>query len=230
MQKAIVTGGNKGIGLETTKILLGKGYKVTVIARDFSKFELKDHPNIKIKEFDMMEIDKIPQLIGSIDEVDILINNAGVMYTLPYDKYPKEKIDSIMNINLYAPIKMIEECAKYMQRKGGRIVNNASVSAHTGHPDIWYGMSKSALVNATISFAKLFEGKIILNSVAPSPVETDMQKSNSKERKEAFKQNVISKRFAEPKEIAKAIVWLATESPEYINGICLDINNGSYPR
>ena len=65
------------------------------------------------------------------------------------------------------------------------------------------------LINATKIFSKIFEGKIIINGVAPSPV---------------------SKRFATIQEGAKTIVWLATESLEYINGSCMDINDGSFPR
>jgi len=86
------------------------------------------------------------------------------------------------------------------------------------------------LFNATKSFSKIFEGRVIVNAVAPSSVDTDMQKVNTQARKDAFKKMVISKRFATVSEVAKTIVWLATESPEYINGTCIDINNGSFPR
>ena len=79
-------------------------------------------------------------------------------------------------------------------------------------------------------FSKIFGDKIIINAVAPSPVETDMLEVIPLERREAFLKNVITKRFATPLEVAKTILWLATESPEYINGSCIDINNGSFPR
>jgi 3-oxoacyl-[acyl-carrier protein] reductase len=133
----------------------------------------------------------------------------------------------MLKLNIEAPIKLMELCAKQGVK---RIVNNASVAGYTGHPDIWYGVSKAGLINATKSFAKVFEGKVIVNAVAPSPVDTDMQKVNTEARKEAFRKSVISKRFATADEVAKTIVWLATESPEYINGTCIDINNGSFPR
>lgn len=232
MKKTVlITGGNKGIGLEVTKEFLELDYEIIIIARDFKNFEFKDHKNIQQIEFDLSNIDKIPSLISSLPSIDILINNAGAMYCLPYNEYEEEKKDFILKLNLEAPIKLIEEVSKKMLSKSsGRIVNNSSVAAYTGHPDIWYGISKAGLINATKSFAKIFEGKIIVNAVAPSPVDTDMQKVNSKSRKEEFKKSVISKRFAQASEVAKSIVWLATNSPEYINGTCLDINNGSYPR
>ena len=137
----------------------------------------------------------------------------------------------MLKLNIETQIKLNEEVSKSMNKKGnGRIVNNASVAGYTGHPDIWYGITKAGLINATKSFAKIFDGKIIINAVAPSPVDTDMQKVNSKERKDAFMKSVITKRFATAQEVAKTIIWLATESPEYINGTCIDINNGSFPR
>ena len=227
----LITGGNKGIGLELTKQFLELNYSIIIIARDFSNFELKNNSKIKQVEFDLSKVDEIPNLISSLEDIDILINNAGVMYSLPYNQYPNNKKDMMLKLNLEAPIKLIEEVSKNMLIKGnGRIVNNASIAGQIGHPDIWYGITKAGLINATKSFSKIFDGKIIINAVAPSPVETDMLNVIPKQRQEAFLKTVISKRFAKPEEIAKTIVWLATESPEYINGTCIDINNGSFPR
>jgi 3-oxoacyl-[acyl-carrier protein] reductase len=232
MRKTVlITGGNKGIGLEVTREFLALNYNIIIIARDFKNFEFKNNKSITEIEFDLTEIDKIPALISSLNSIDILINNAGVMYALPYDNYPDDKKYSILKINIEAPIKLIEEVSKQMlDNEKGRIVNNASIAGQIGHPDIWYGITKAGLINATKSFSKIFSGKIIINAVAPSPVETDMLNTIPKQRQKAFLKTVVSKRFAQPQEIAKTIVWLATDSPEYINGTCVDINNGSFPR
>jgi len=230
-QTVLITGGNKGIGLEVTRQLLQLNYNIIVIARDFKDFEFKNNSNVKQIEFDLSKTEDIPSLISSLDNIDILINNAGIMYSIPYNKYTTKQQSDIMKLNLYTPIKLIEEVSKVMlNNTHSRIVNNASIAGQIGHPDIWYGMSKAALINATKSFSKIFEGKIIINTVAPSPVETDMLNTIPKARREAFLNTVITKRFATAKEIAKTIVWLATDSPKYINGSCIDINNGSFPR
>ena len=225
MKKVLITGGNKGIGLELTKMFLALNYKVVVIARDFSNFELKEQ--VECIVFDLVEVKKIPQLIESIGTIDILINNAGVMYSLPYNNYPSNKIDSMLKLNLEAPIKLIEASAKQGAK---RIVNNASIAGQIGHPDVWYGVTKAGLINATKSFAKIFEGKVIINAVAPSPVETDMLETIPLARREAFLKTVVARRFAYADEVAKTILWLATESPEYINGTTIDINSGAFPR
>jgi 3-oxoacyl-[acyl-carrier protein] reductase len=140
MQKtALVTGGNKGIGLEVTKAFLALGYDVIVLARDFKNFELSTHSKIKTIAFDLAQVDAIAALIASLPTIDILINNAGIMYAIPYQNYENDQINTMLKINLEAPVKLIEE-------------------------------------------------------------------------------------------VAKTIVWLATESPKYINGTVIDINNGSFPR
>ncbi|MCA1796814.1 MAG: SDR family NAD(P)-dependent oxidoreductase [Desulfuromonadaceae bacterium] len=233
MQKtALITGGNKGIGLESSRYFLARGYKVIALARDFSTFELSGEKNVSECVFDLTEVGQIPDLIGSIGPVDVLVNNAGVMYSLPYDAYPQEKMESLLRLNLEAPVALMREVGKQMvARGGGRIVNNASVAGQVGHPDIWYGISKAGIINATKSFARILgPDGVLVNAVAPSPVETDMLEVIPQHRREAFKESVINKRFATAAEVAEAIGWLGTTSPAYINGICIDINNGAFPR
>lgn len=90
---------------------------------------------------------------------------------------------------------------------------------------------KSLIINATKSFAKLLGPKgIVINAVAPGPVETDMMAVIPEQRKKSIKNSVFIDRFAKAEEVAKAIYWLATDCPEYINGTCIDINNGAFPR
>ena len=224
-QTVLITGGNKGIGLALTKMFLDLHYKIIVIARDFENFSYKDQ--VIYVPYDLTDAEGIPKLIKTVGKIDILINNAGVMYSIPHESYQDSQIESMIDLNLKAPIKLIQSCVK---AGATRIVNNASIAGQIGHPDIWYGMTKAALINATKSFSKIYQGKVIINAVAPSPVETDMLETIPIERREAFLKTVITGRFATAGEVAKTIFWLATESPEYINGTTMDINNGSFPR
>ena len=226
----LITGGNKGIGLEVTKLFLNLNYKVTVIARDIEP--IKVFSNCTGIEFDLQNIEDISKLISSLEHIDILINNAGIMNTCGFDNYPKNKKELMIRINLEAPIELITCVSKSMiQKKQGRIINNASIAGQIGHPDIWYGITKAGLINATKSFAKMLGPHgIVINAVAPGPVETDMMQYIPEARKEAILKSVYSGRFAQTFEIAQTILWLATDSPSYINGICVDINNGAFPR
>jgi len=232
LKAVLITGGNKGIGLEAAKIFQQHGFRVIIVARDFSNEAIEASENIILKQFDLLDIDLIPQLIVELGHIDILVNNAGVMYSLPYDNYPAENVQNILKLNIEAPIALIREVSKSMIIKGaGRIVNNASIAGQIGHPDVWYGITKAGLINATKSFAKILGPKgVVINAVAPGPVETDMLKVIPEDRKKAIKSMVITNRFAKPEEVAQTIFWLATGSPEYINGTCIDINNGAFPR
>ncbi len=232
-KRVLITGGNKGIGLAVSRAMLELGHEIIVIARDFSSFPLGGLPNVTEIECDLSKLETLPALVKEVGEIDILINNAGYMQPkYSYDKYPVEAREHIMNVDLYAPVELMNLFSESMKKnRYGRIVNTASIAGQIGHPDVWYGIAKAGLINATKIYAKLLGADgITVNCVAPSPTETDMQKDNSEERKKEFKKTVVSGRFAQAEEVAKAIVWLATDCPEYITGICLDINNCSYPR
>ncbi|MBG0774881.1 MAG: SDR family oxidoreductase [Desulfovibrionaceae bacterium] len=233
MEKRVcVTGGNKGIGLEITRLFLASGCEVAVVARDFAAFPLADEPGVATLPFDLTDVEAIPGLVERMGPVDVLVNNAGVMFSLPYDAYPEDKVRRMLRINLEAPVALIRECSRAMLEKGaGRIVNVASVAGHTGHPDVWYGVAKAGLINLTKSFAQVLgPGGVVVNAVAPSPTETDMLATIPEARREAFLKRVILGRFARPEEVARTVHWLGTDSPEYINGVCIDLNNGSLPR
>ncbi|MDG6774389.1 SDR family NAD(P)-dependent oxidoreductase [Thiomicrorhabdus sp. ZW0627] len=236
MRKVVITGGNKGIGLALTQRFVEAGDKVQIIARDFSnqeEFDYQNHPLVTCTQFDLSEVDKLPELVAQIDEVDVLINNAGLLQPITYENYPDDRMDYSLNLNLIAPVKlttMLEDKLNAPSDYTPRVVNNASIAGQIGHPDIWYGIAKAGLINATKAFSKAFQGKIIVNAVAPSPTETDLLQSIPEHRQQAFLRNTISGRFATAKEVADTMYWLGTECPEYINGVCIDINNGSLPR
>lgn len=232
MKHILITGGNKGIGLAATKLFLDHTYKVTIIARDFSTFTLKN-PGLSTVSFDLTHLDKIPALITKMGAVDVLVNNAGMVNSLPYDSYPEDKKQYLIKLNLEAPVALIRECAKGMlQKKSGRIVNIASIAGQTGHPDVWYGISKAGLINATKSFAKILGPYgVSINAIAPATVEdTHLFSSLSDTRRVQLKGATVSNRHGNVHEIAQVIYWLATDAPDYINGSCIDVNSGAYLR
>jgi NAD(P)-dependent dehydrogenase (short-subunit alcohol dehydrogenase family) len=231
MKKVLITGGNKGIGLATTKKFFARGFKVLIVGRDFSKLRIKSRDVKKIR-FDLTNHTEIPKLAKKVGDIDILVNNAGMMHALPFDSYPEEKVEKILSVNIKSPVALIREFSKGMIKKGrGRIVNVASIAGEIGHPDVWYGITKASIINITKSFAKALGKKgIVVNAVAPGPVETDLLKTIPEARKKELKKASILGRFAKPEEVAETIYWLATDCPEYINGICIDINNGAFPR
>lgn len=226
-KRVLITGGNKGIGLAAARQFLKEGYEVVAIGRDFKNFKEKQ---IQTITYDLSDLSGIPKLIENIGEIDVLVNNAGIDRKRPYDDYSEEDIEKILNVNLRAPIELINGYAKFFIKKGaGRIVNVASQAGEIGHTDIWYGITKAGLLNATKSYAALLGDKgVILNAVAPGPVDTGMiQDTPFQERFEKLRKRTILKRIATPEEVAEVIFWLGTASPEYVNGETIDINNGA---
>ncbi|MEN8247977.1 MAG: SDR family oxidoreductase [Bacteroidota bacterium] len=229
---ALVTGGNAGLGLAVVDRFLENGYRVLVVDRNISNLKTPPYNEVRAIEFDLSGVEDIPTLIKELGDIDILVNNAGIMNSIPYDDYPEERRNLLMKIDIEAPVALIREVTPAMIANGhGRIVNLASIAGQVGHPDIWYGIAKAGVINMTKSFAKLLGPKgIVINSVAPGPAETDLLQTIPEQRRTEIKNAVYTGRFAKPEEVASTVFWLATSCPEYINGTCIDINNGAFPR
>jgi NAD(P)-dependent dehydrogenase (short-subunit alcohol dehydrogenase family) len=231
MKRALVTGGNKGIGRATTERLLDAGFEVVIVARDFAGFEWGDDARVHCEAYDLATLPGIPALAERIGPVDVLVNNAGIMNSLPYDDYPIARKETLMRVNLEAPIALISAFAEGLVKRGGRVVNVTSIAGQVGHPDIWYGVSKAGLINATKSFARALGGRgVMVNAVAPGPTETGMLATIPEARLAAARNATYSGRFASPEEVSAVILWLAVDAPEYVNGLCVDVNNGFFPR
>jgi NAD(P)-dependent dehydrogenase (short-subunit alcohol dehydrogenase family) len=229
LKNILVTGAGRGIGLAAARLFLKAGYNVSALDKDFSTCDLPSQ--VRRLQYDLRDLEGIPALLKN-EDVDVLVNNAGTLYCHPHDAFPDKDALEILTVNLRAPAALIEAVAPAMRRnKSGRIVNVASVAAFTGHPDLWYGASKAALLNITKSYAGyLGADGILVNAVAPGPTLTAMYDQLPQSRKDAVMRSVHSGRPCTPEEVAQTIVWLGTESPAYLSGATLDVNNGSYPR
>ena len=224
--KAIVTGGNRGIGLEISKLLIAKGFTVHVFSRSGIDSPPQDMVSWTVDIADYAQVQKIVSQIGALD---VLINNAGIMNAKTASDYNAAEILHILNVNLISAVRLSVSVAEQMASSGGgRIVSLGSIAGEIGHPDIWYGISKAGIANAMRSLAKTFGPRgVVANSVAPGPVDTEMMKNAPEERKARLKAAAISQRFCSAVEVAQTVCWLATEAPAYINGEVIDMNNGT---
>jgi 3-oxoacyl-[acyl-carrier protein] reductase len=224
---ALVTGAGRGIGLATAKAFLGHGWKVWSLDKAFPG----EVVGVRV-DYDLTDLSGIPGLAARLGEIDTLVNNAGVLYCEPYDAIPDAHAVEILTVNLRAPVALIEALAPQMRaRRSGRIVNVGSVAAFTGHPDLWYGATKAALLNITKSYAgNLGKDGVLVNAVAPGPTLTAMYEQLPQSRKDGVMRSVHAGRACTPEEVAQVILWLGTSSPAYMSGSTLDVNSGSYPR
>jgi NAD(P)-dependent dehydrogenase (short-subunit alcohol dehydrogenase family) len=227
MNTALITGAGRGIGLATARAFDKAGWKVLALDRDFSGFDLA----AERIEYDLRNISGIRALLEK-REIHTLVNNAGVLYCDSYDSIPEQNRKEILAVNIEAPVELITALApQFKTRKSGRVVNVGSVAAFTGHPDLWYGITKAGILNMTKAWAKeLGPYGVLVNAVAPGPTQTAMYDQLPQSRKDGVMRSVYSGRVCSPDEVAAAILWLGSACPEYVNGTTLDVNNGSYPR
>ena len=172
--------------------------------------------------------------------IDVLVNNAAMLTAAPFESYTAKNRRDVIATNIEAPAELIRCLVPKMIAAGsvnatdaikGRVINIASVAGFGGHPDVWYGASKGAILNLTKSLAKLYGPQgIMVNAVAPGPTKTSMFDQLPQSRIDEFNRIVFAGRFAEPDEMAKVIEWLALDSPEYVNGSCVDAASGGYLR
>jgi NAD(P)-dependent dehydrogenase (short-subunit alcohol dehydrogenase family) len=227
---ALVTGAARGIGRASAEALASAGVTVIGLDRDFERSELAGA--VRRVTFDLSDLKKIPELIDSLGELDIVVNNAGVQNALSIERYSDEARSRILRINLEAPVELIRAASRQMlTRKSGRIVSLASVAAYTAHTDLWYGVTKAGVVSFTRSFASyLGPHGIQVNAVAPGPIDTALLDRAQPERVEQLMRQVYTRRKGRPAEVAEAIRWLALEAPPIVNGAVLDITDGCFLR
>jgi 3-oxoacyl-[acyl-carrier protein] reductase len=225
----LVTGGNRGIGAAVVQAIIAREVDSKVLIA--SRTAPKPLRNIEWIKADLATQTGLSVVQDYLRDCDVLINNAGIMVGKSAFEMSAAERDRTIAINQTAVVELSLAFVKVAKGKPIRIVNNSSIAAHLGHPDIWYGMTKAAVANFTKSVARSFGPQgVICNCVAAGPVETDMLGTIPESRQQALKAQSILGRFADPSDVADVMAWLAMDSPAYVNGVCIDINNGTYMR
>ncbi|MED4202616.1 3-oxoacyl-[acyl-carrier-protein] reductase [Neobacillus mesonae] len=237
---ALVTGASRGIGREIALELARQGANVAV---NFAGSEAKANEVVdEIKALgqdafavkcNVSDADKVAEMVkATIDHfgsLDILVNNAGITKDNLLMRMKEEEWDDVININLKGVFLMTKAVTRQMmkQRKG-RIINIASIVGVSGNPgQANYVAAKAGVIGLTKTTAKeLASRNITVNAIAPGFITTDMtDKLPEDVRSEMLKQIPLA-RLGEPKDIAKAAAFLATDDAAYITGQTLHIDGG----
>ncbi|TRZ77092.1 MAG: 3-oxoacyl-ACP reductase FabG [Deltaproteobacteria bacterium] len=234
---AIVTGGGKGIGAACCRALSGEGFLVGIHYRsseEQAKAVLSEIGDGFLLQADLTDIDQVEVLVNKVKEkaghVDVLVNNAGLSLNADIVSMKIEQFDAQRALlrGIWYLTKRIIRLFMLRQR-GGRIINISSVVGHTGNAgQIPYTMEKAALDAFTKSLSKELAGRnILVNSVAPGFIETEMTQNLPEEVQKRIFDNITLGRIGRPEEVAEVVAFLATRG-SYISGSVIHVNGGLY--
>jgi len=237
---ALVTGGATGIGAATVAALAAD--KVSVALQySSSENEAKqiseqlNSKGLKVEIFraDLSQKDCVDKLVAAVKsklgDIDILINNAGLMSDASIIEMSDELWDQALNINLTAAFKLIRACAPSMvSKKWGRIINISSQVALVGSANhAHYAAAKAGLLGLTYSAAKEYGASgVTVNAVLPGRIQTNMIAQRSKGRLDEWLAQTPLNRLGKPEEVAGMINFLASEMASYVTGASINVNGG----
>ncbi len=237
----LITGGNSGIGFAAVQKFLSQGAKVVFSGRrqealDEAASQLSgDFKTVLADQTNLGDNKRLVQeAVNKYGKLDVVFVNAGVAQFRPSDQIDENFYDHQFNTNVKGPAFLIKEAIPHLN-DGGNIVFNTSIVHQKGFDgSSVYSATKGALRSyARVLTTELAPRNIRVNSVAPGPIGTPiyskmegMTQEQVQEMGKGFAANVPLGRFGEPKEIADAVVWLASEEASYVNGIELEIDGG----
>ena len=232
----LVTGASRGIGLEAAKHFSKEGYKVIGSSRgDFNLGELIGDESAISVQLDLMSKESIKNLFADLKSEDllpsVLVNNAGITKDQLFLRMKDEDWDDVIETNLNGLFRVTKAFIKPMvKNKFGRVINISSVAGLMGNSgQVNYSSSKSAIVGFSRSLAKeLGSRNITSNVVAPGFIETDMTTFLNNDEKVEVSKNIPMKRFGTVEDVAKCIVFLASDEANYITGQTISVDGGLF--
>jgi acetoacetyl-CoA reductase len=235
---ALVTGGTRGIGAAISKALKDAGYTVAANygGNDEAAQKFKAETGINVYKWDVSSFDAcdagVKQVEADLGPIDVLVNNAGITRDAMCHRMTPDQWNAVINTNLGSLFNMTRQVIGGMRdRKFGRVVNISSINGQKGQMgQVNYSASKAGEIGFTKALAQ--EGAragITVNAICPGYIATDMVKAMSQE---VLQKNVLPQipigRLGEPEEVARCVVFLASDDAGLITGSTLTANGGQY--
>ncbi len=235
---AVVSGGSRGIGAAVSKALKGAGYTVaaTYAGNDEAAAAFKNETGIAVYKWDVSDYEACAAGLKKVEEdhgpVDILVNNAGITKDAPFHKMKPEQWYAVINTNLNSLFNMTRPVIEGMRTRGfGRIINISSINGQKGQfGQTNYAASKSGDIGFTKALAQENASKnVTVNVIAPGYIATEMVKAVPAD---ILNTKVIPQipvgRLGEPEEIARCVLFLASEDASFITGSTISVNGGQH--
>ncbi len=237
---ALITGGNSGIGLATAKQFVNEGAYVFITGRREAELKAAKKQigkNVTAIQGDVSNLDDLDRLFVQIKKekgkIDIVFANAGVARYAPLGTISEDFFDSIFDINVKGVLFTVQKALPLL-RDGGSIILNASIVASKGlSSNSVYSATKAAVRSFARTWTTdLKDRRIRVNAISPGPIDTPglsellASSETGEQRKKMISTTVPLGRFGRPEEIAKAVVFLASDDASYITGVELFVDGG----
>lgn len=236
----LITGASRGLGASIAKEFSKLGANIIINYNNSKesaeqlKQELEQRYNNKILTIkaDISNEEEVKNMVKQTQEVfgkvDILINNASIAIDTILEDKTKENFMRILEVNLVGTFIVSKEVSSIMTSINPSIINISSTNGiDTEYAEsLDYDASKAGVISLTKNLAKAYGPKIRVNAVAPGWIETDMTKDLSDEFRKQEEDKIIMERFATPEEIAKVVIFLASDDASYITGTTIRIDGG----
>ena len=234
----MVTGGAAGIGRATATGFVKEGAKVAIcdVNPEAGKTTAESlGPEATFQQVDVSDNKSVNDWVESVmsqhGQIDVLVNNAGITRDGLIMRMKEADWDAVLNVNLKSAFNCTKAVSKTMvKQRSGRIINLASVVGVIGNPgQANYVASKAGIIGLTKAVAKeLASRNITVNAVAPGFIETDMTASLPDKAREAMEAQIPLGRAGTVRDIAAAVVFLASDQAVYITGQVIHVSGGMY--
>jgi 3-oxoacyl-[acyl-carrier protein] reductase len=234
----IVTGGAQGIGRAIAEFLAEKGSDIAILdladaadaCRAIEEKGVKAlFVKVDVSDFDAVE-NAVQTVATELGGVDNLVNNAGITRDKLLVRMTEEEWDLVIRVNLKGTFNCTRAVVRHLLKKGGSIVNIASIAGlmgNTGQTN--YGASKAGIIGFTKSVAKEYGGKgVRANAVAPGFIQTEMTVALDEKYRETMKESVPLKRAGIPLDVAHVVYFLLSDYSSYITGEVINVSGGLY--
>ncbi|MEL6298594.1 MAG: beta-ketoacyl-ACP reductase [Pseudomonadota bacterium] len=235
---AVVTGGTRGIGAAVSKALKAKGHRVAANygGNDEAAQKFQSETGIPVYKFDVSDFDSCQKGMGQIESdvgpVDVLVNNAGITRDGMFHRMTAEQWNAVINTNLNSLFNVTRQVIEGMRSRGfGRVINISSINGQKGQMgQSNYSAAKAGDIGFTKALAQenAFKG-ITVNAICPGYIGTEMVRAIDPA---VLEKNIIPQipvgRLGEPEEIARCVVFLASDDAGFITGSTLSANGGQF--
>jgi len=220
MKRAIITGGQSGLGAACATRLRADGIEVIT-------FDVSSDADCRV---DVTDIASIASAMRKVGAVDILINSAGIVGpNKPLLETDPGEWQRTFDVNVHGTFRVIQAVVPRMVERGwGRIVNIASMAGKDGNPNLSaYSASKAAVIGLTKSLGKeLAKTGVLVNAIAPAVIDTPMNATTSPEVLEHITSLIPMGRVGRAEEVAALIAWLVSDECSFSTGAVYDISGG----